>query len=264
MKSTFKNPIGIFDSGVGGTSIWKEIQQLLPHENTIYLADSKHAPYGQKSKDEIINLSIKNTEYLLDKNCKLIVVACNTATTNAISHLREKYDVPFIGIEPAIKPASLNTTTNNIGILATQGTLNSQLFATTSNTLNDNINIIEQVGEGLVELIEKGELHSPKMTALLKKHLAEFLKFNIDFLVLGCTHYPYLIPQIQKIIGTKIRIIDSGYAVAKQTKRILEKNNLLNLNRVAGCSNFYSNANPITLAVLLGQHKKASIDYLDF
>jgi len=174
MKSTFNNPIGIFDSGVGGTSIWKEIHQLLPYENTIYLADSKNAPYGQKSKDEIINLSIKNTEYLLNKNCKLIVVACNTATTNAIPHLREKYNVPFIGIEPAIKPASLHTTTNNIGILATRGTLNSHLFATTSNKLKNNINIIEQVGEGLVELIEKGELYHPKMTDLLKKHMAVF------------------------------------------------------------------------------------------
>lgn len=264
MKPTFNNPIGIFDSGVGGTSIWKEIHQLLPNENTIYLADSKHAPYGQKSKDEIINLSIKNTEYLLNKNCKLIVVACNTATTNAISHLREKYNVPFIGIEPAIKPASLNTTTNNIGILATRGTLNSLLFATTSNLLNDKINIIEQVGEGLVELIEKGQLYSPNMTILLNKHIAVFLKFNIDYLVLGCTHYPYLIPQIQKIIGSKIRIIDSGYAVAKQTKRVLEKNNLLNLNRADGFYKFYSNADKKILDALLYQHKKASIDFLDF
>jgi len=264
MKSTFNNPIGIFDSGVGGTSIWKEIHQLLPYENTIYLADSKNAPYGQKSKDEIINLSIKNTEYLLNKNCKLIVVACNTATTNAIPHLREKYNVPFIGIEPAIKPASLHTTTNNIGILATRGTLNSHLFATTSNKLKNNINIIEQVGEGLVELIEKGELYHPKMTDLLKKHMAVFLKFNIDYLVLGCTHYPYLIPQIQKIIGTKIRIIDSGYAVAKQTKRVLEKNNLLNASGTEGFIDFYSNANKTTLTTLLSQHKKASVIYLDF
>lgn len=264
MKSTFENPIGIFDSGVGGTSIWKEIHQLLPNESTIYLADSKHAPYGQKSKDEIINLSIKNTEYLLNKNCKLIVVACNTATTNAISYLREKYKVPFIGIEPAIKPASLNTKTNTIGILATKGTLNSQLFATTSNKLKDEINIIEQVGEGLVELIEMGKLHSLKMTKLLEKHLSQFLKFNIDYLVLGCTHYPYLIPQIQKIIGTKIMIIDSGLAVAKQTKRVLEKNELLNLNPVSSFNQFYTNVNKQTLESLLIQDKRMSVDFLEF
>ncbi len=264
MKSTFKSPIGIFDSGVGGTSIWKEIHQLLPNEDTIYLADSKYAPYGEKSKEEIIHLSIKNTEYLLNKNCKIIVVACNTATTNAISHLREKYKVPFIGIEPAIKPASLNTTTNNIGILATRGTLNSLLFATTSNKLNDEINIIEQVGEGLVELIECNQLHSLEMTNLLEKHLSVFSKFNIDYLVLGCTHYPYLIPQIQKILGDKITIIDSGQAVARQTKKVLEKNDLLNINSEKRNTQFYINTNKRVLEDILNTNKKMQIDFLDF
>ena len=132
-------PIGIFDSGVGGTSIWKEINALLPQENTIYLSDSKNAPYGEKSRQAIIDLSIKNTEFLLNKNCKMIVVACNTATTNAIKILREKYDIPFIGIEPAIKPAALKTKTKTIGILATKGTLNSDLFEKTSNTINQKI-----------------------------------------------------------------------------------------------------------------------------
>ena len=133
MNSTSNNPIGIFDSGIGGTSIWKEIHKLLPNDDTIYLADSKNAPYGQKSEEKILELSIKNTELLLNKNCKTIVVACNTATTNAIKYLRKNYKVPFIGIEPAIKPASINTKTKNIGILATKGTLNSNLFTTTSN-----------------------------------------------------------------------------------------------------------------------------------
>ena len=129
-------PIGIFDSGIGGTSIWKEIKTLLPNENTIYLSDSKNAPYGEKSKQNIIDLSIKNTEFLLQKNCKLIVVACNTATTNAIKVLREMYDIPFIGIEPAIRPAAFKTKTKKIGILATKGTLNSELFEKTSNTIS--------------------------------------------------------------------------------------------------------------------------------
>jgi glutamate racemase len=123
---TNNNPIGLFDSGVGGTSIWKAINQLLPNESTIYLADSKNAPYGVKTKEEIIELSSKNTEYLLNRNAKLIVVACNTATTNAIKELRIKYDVPFIGIEPAIKPAALQSKTNVIGVLATQGTIPTQ------------------------------------------------------------------------------------------------------------------------------------------
>ena len=139
MLQSHSFPIGIFDSGVGGTSIWKEINALLPQENTIYLSDSKNAPYGEKSRQAIIDLSIKNTEFLLNKNCKMIVVACNTATTNAIKILREKYDIPFIGIEPAIKPAALKTKTKTIGILATKGTLNSDLFEKTSNTINQKI-----------------------------------------------------------------------------------------------------------------------------
>ncbi len=137
-----KQPIGIFDSGVGGTSIWKEIHALLPHENTIYLADSANAPYGLKGKDKIIELSIKNTEYLINQDCKLIVVACNTATTNAISILRDTYHVPFIGIEPAIKPAALQTETNSVGILATKGTLSSELFSKNSGLFASNIKVI--------------------------------------------------------------------------------------------------------------------------
>jgi len=213
-------PIGIFDSGIGGTSIWSAIHQLLPNEKTIYLADSKNAPYGQKSKEEIIALSMKNTEFLLEMNCKLIVVACNTATTNAIQELRYKYDVPFIGIEPAIKPAVTNSKTQIIGILATQGTLNSELFHKTIAKYQDT-QIIEQVGHGLVQLIENGEINSPEMTQLLHSYLTPMIEANIDYLVLGCSHFPYLIPQIKKILPEHIQIIDSGQAVAKQTQKIL-------------------------------------------
>ena len=220
MKNT--NPIGLFDSGIGGTSIWKEVHALLPNENTIYLADSKNAPYGLKSKEEIISLSCKNTEFLLNKNCKIIVVACNTATTNAIKELRAKYDVPFIGIEPAIKPAAIQSKTNCIGILATKGTLNSELFHK-SVTNHPDVKIIEQIGHGLVQLIENGDINSPEMIELLESYLLPMVEKNIDYLVLGCSHYPYLIPQIKKIIPSNIQIIDSGEAVAKQTKRILEE-----------------------------------------
>jgi glutamate racemase len=220
-------PIGLFDSGIGGTSIWKEVIKLLPNENTIYLADSKNAPYGERTSEEIIALSIKNTEYLISKGCKLIIVACNTATTNAIDYLRKNYKIPFIGIEPAIKPAALLSKTGAIGILATKGTLSSKLFVKTANEYTKNITKIEQDGEGLVPLIEQGKLNSPELFELLSKYLKPMLNFNIDHLVLGCTHYPYLIPQIQEILGSDVKIIDSGEAVAKQTKAILEKNNLL-------------------------------------
>lgn len=248
---TNNNPIGLFDSGIGGTSIWKEIHQLLPNENTIYLADSKNAPYGQKSKDEIIQLSFKNTEFLLDQNCKLIVVACNTATTNAIKELRDKYDVPFIGIEPAIKPAATNSQTQKIGILATKGTLNSELFHKNVEKFQD-IKIIEQIGYNLVTLIENGEMNSPEMNDLLQEYLTPMIEQNIDYLVLGCTHYPYLIPQIEKIIPKNIKIIDSGEAVARQTKSILENKVGFRNSLEKSIQIFYTNANPKVLSEIVG------------
>lgn len=254
------NPIGLFDSGVGGTSIWKEIHQLLPNENTIYLADSKHAPYGVKSKEEIIELSFKNTELLLEKNCKLIVVACNTATTNAIKELRTRYDVPFIGIEPAIKPAANHSKTNIIGILATKGTLNSDLFHEKVQSYT-NVKIIEQIGDGLVQLIENGNIETPEMKTLLERYLNPMIEQNIDYLVLGCSHYPYLIPEIQKILPQKIKIIDSGEAVAKQTKSILEQKKLMKESK-ENYQIFYTNSNPTVLKNILGFEK--DISYLDF
>ena len=240
-------PIGLFDSGIGGTSIWKEVIKLLPNENTIYLADSKNAPYGERTSEEIIALSIKNTEYLLQKDCKLIVVACNTATTNAIKILRKKYAIPFIGIEPAIKPAAIQTKTNNIGILATKGTLNSALFEKTTNTITKKITTIETIGKGLVELIENGKINSSEMNELLSSYITPMLEEDIDCLVLGCTHYPYLIPQIREITGEKIQIIDSGEAVAKQTHRILEKNQLICQTKETGNIRYFSSAKNSTL-----------------
>lgn len=243
--------IGIFDSGIGGTSIWREIQQLLPNEKTIYLADSKNAPYGQKSKDEIIALSMKNTDFLLEMNCKLIVVACNTATTNAIKELREKYkNVPFIGIEPAIKPAATNSKTQTIGILATKGTLNSELFHRTV-AKYENTKIIEQVGHGLVQLIEEGKINSPEMTQLLSSYLKPMIQANIDYLVLGCSHYPYLIPQIRKILPQYIQIIDSGEAVAKQTQHLLKEKIGFRTEQNTEPT-FYTNSNPKVLKSILG------------
>lgn len=253
-------PIGIFDSGIGGTSIWKAIHQLLPNEKTIYLADSKNAPYGQKSKQEIIALSMKNTDFLLEMNCKLIVVACNTATTNAIQELRAKYDVPIIGIEPAIKPAVTHSKTQIIGILATQGTLNSELFNKTTEKYQDT-KIIEQVGHGLVQLIENGDINSPEMTELLHSYLTPMIDANIDYLVLGCSHYPYLIPQIKKILPDYIQIIDSGEAVAKQTRNILRDkvgfSSAENSKPV-----FYTNTNPKVLTEIL--ENKYPVEEIDF
>jgi glutamate racemase len=234
-------PIGIFDSGVGGLTIYKEIHKLLPHENIIYLADSKNAPYGEKSKEEIIQISVKNTEYLLSRGCKIIVVACNTASTNAVQYLREKFDVPFIRVQPAIKPAALNSKTKVVGILATKGTLKSELLLETSQRFAQGVEVVEQVGEGLVSMIENGHMYSAEMDILLNKHLRPMLEKNIDFLVLGCTHYPLLTPQIKSIVGDKVSVLDSGEAIARQTKFILEQENLINKDHSEIKRAFYTN-----------------------
>ena len=234
-------PIGIFDSGVGGTSIWKEIVQLMPNEDTIYLADSKNAPYGSKSREDIRQLSIKNTEILLQKGAKIIVVACNTATTNAIAILRKNFPVPFIGIEPAIKPAALQTQSKKVGVLATKGTLASNLFHNTSKIHAAGIEVLEQEGKGLVQLVEAGKAQSMEAQALLEKYVSPMLEAGIDCLVLGCTHYPYLIPTLEKILPTNVQIIDSGYAVAKQTKTVLVKHGLLNENLRGVRHEFFTN-----------------------
>ncbi len=260
-----KRPIGIFDSGVGGTSIWKEIHKLLPRENTIYLADSKNAPYGSKSAKDILRLSIKNTELLLRKECKLIVVACNTATTNAIDHLRNTYDVPFIGIEPAIKPAALGSKSKTVGVLATKGTLSSQLFHSTSENHAHGISVVEQEGVGLVPLIEEGKAVSPETEALLTQYLEPMLNADIDHLVLGCTHYPYLIPVLRKLLPEHVKIIDSGEAVARQTKAVLDKNEALNDALENGKGTFYTNADLTVLQSFLWDVKTAvKVSYLDF
>ena len=247
---TNNNPIGVFDSGIGGTSIWNAIHELLPNEKTIYLADSKNAPYGQRTKEEIVALSKKNVDFLIENNCKLIVVACNTATTNAIIELRAEYDIPFIGIEQAIKPAATNSKTQIIGILATQGTLNSELFNKTAEMFQ-HTTIIEQVGHGLVQLIEGGNLNSPEMTQLLESYLRPMIDANIDYLVLGCSHYPYLIPQIKKILPEHIQIIDSGEAVARQTQNVLREKVGITDATKKGESTFYTNSNPSVLKSIL-------------
>lgn len=257
-----KRPIGIFDSGVGGISIYKEIRRLLPQEDIIYLADSANAPYGNKSDKEILGLSIKNTEFLLNHKVKLVVVACNTATTNAIKYLRRKYNLHFIGIEPAIKPASLNTKTKAIGILATKGTLSSELFHNTANLYSDSISIIEKEGEGIVPLIESGKTDSSEMRILLNKYLKPLLEANIDHLVLGCTHYPYLIPILAEILPQTIKIIDSGEAVARQTKAVLKNNNLINTSNSKGRSQFLTNGNIEVLKSMLNED--SNVRYLNF
>lgn len=260
-----QNPIGIFDSGLGGLTIYNEVHKLLPNENIIYLADSKNAPYGGKSKEQIIEISVKNTEFLLKNKCKLIVVACNTASTNAVKYLREHYEVPIIRVQPAIKPAALNSKTKVVGMLATKGTLESELLFETAQRFASGVKVVEQVGEGLVSLIEEGEMESPEMTRLLKKYVEPMLEQNIDQLVLGCTHYPFLTEQIREITGEDVQIIDSGEAIARQTRVILQQEGLLNETPEEGKRVFYSNKNVQVLQNMLDLfHENLVATAIDF
>lgn len=258
-----QNPIGLFDSGVGGTSTWKEINKLLPAENTIYLADLKNMPYGEKSQGEIIQFSVKNTEFLLAKGCKLIVIPCNTATTNAIAYLRVHYDIPFVGIEPAIKPATLQTQTKKVGVLATKGTLSSRLFRNTSEMFASGITILEREGTGLVKLIEAGKENSAETRSLLKKYIDPMLAQGIDRLVLGCTHYLYLMPILQELLPKEVTIIDAGEAVAQQTKAILLKDGLSSDGSQSAKYIFHSNAETRVLQRFV-ERPDVEVSYADF
>ncbi len=237
-----KAPLGVFDSGVGGLSVLHAIRELLPNEDVIYVADQAFAPYGKRTKTEIIQRADAISKWLIAQNCKLIVVACNTATTNAISHLRNTHTVPFVGIEPAIKPAALGSKTAVVGVLATEGTLSSELFQTTTQDHAKEIEVITQVGHGLVELVEEGNAESAQAEEQLRKDLAPMLKHPIDHLVLGCTHYPFLSKTLKKILPNNVTIVDCGNAVAKQTKRLLEKHHISSAD--GGNTTYFSTAIP--------------------
>lgn len=226
------NPIGIFDSGVGGLTVWKTLLNIFPNESFVYFADNKNCPYGTKTETEITQLSESIVQFLISKNCKIIIVACNTATSAAIKTLRSKYTIPIIGIEPAIKPASLLTQTGNVGVLATQGTINGGHFKNTSERFAKNKNVITQIGYGLVKLVEENKVNSSEMTELLQKYITPMVNEHVDYIVLGCTHYPLLSNQINKITGGNIQLLEPSEAIAKQTKKILSEKSLLSNNDI--------------------------------
>lgn len=218
-----QHPIGIFDSGVGGLCIFREIRKYIPNESITYLADSSNCPYGSRHPDETLSLARKNIEFLLSRNCKLIVIACNTVTAVAIDMLRSEYDVPFVGMEPAIKPAALHTRTKKVGVLATENTFNGKLFRQTFARYTNGIDVFIQPGHGLVELVEQGNQESSKARLLLEGYLTPMMDKGADTIVLGCTHYPFYKKMIKDITNGSVRIIDPSDAVAAQTKRMLEK-----------------------------------------
>ena len=219
-------PIGVFDSGIGGLSVLKEIHQLLPHENLIYVGDSAHAPYGDRSAKYVRERAQSIADFLLDQGVKAIVVACNTATAEAATQLRETMDVPVIGLEPAIKPAAQLSKSGIIGVLATQRTIDSERLLGLTERYAKDKKVLAQACPGLVEQVESCKLNNPKTQALLELYIHPLLDQGVDALILGCTHYPFLLPAIQKITGDNIKILETGKPVAEQLKRVLQQNSI--------------------------------------
>lgn len=224
--------IGIFDSGVGGLSVFREIRKLLPEESYVYYSDNAHCPYGEKSKEYIIDRARVITEFLISKGADIIVVACNTATAAAISTLRNEYEVPFIGMEPAVKPAASKTKTGTVGVLATAGTLKAEKYLTTRGKYAEEVRFVEHVGEGFVELVERGTLKGEEAEATVRRSLLPLLEAGADTIVLGCTHYPFLAETIAKVASEHYperatSIIDPAPAVAKHLMEIMEERRLI-------------------------------------
>ncbi|MDR3286902.1 MAG: glutamate racemase [Prevotellaceae bacterium] len=242
--------IGIFDSGVGGISVWKELYDLMPNEDFVYVADSAHCPYGRKSADEIIERAKKISDFLIDKNADIIVVACNTATAAAIKYLRSHFSIPFVGMQPAVKPAAVESKSGIIGVLATAGTFKGALYMNTLVKFAANIKVIEQTGDGLVELVENGKTSGEEAELILHKYIDPIIAAGADKLVLGCTHYPFLIETIKKITNNALTIINPAPAVALQTKKVLYENNINNKNN-SGSNTFFSTGNTETMKMLV-------------
>lgn len=237
-----KNPIGVMDSGVGGISVLKHIHTLLPHEHLVYFADSAHAPYGNKSSEEIRQRCFEVADFLIAQQVKALVVACNTATAAAIADMRAAYDLTIIGMEPAVKPAAAATKNGVIGVLATVGTLKSAQFAALLESYGRNVKVITQGCIGLVECIERGELDTAETKALIKQYTSPLLAEGADTIVLGCTHFPFVKHVIQEIVGDDISLIDTGAAVAKQLKHKLAEKGLLTQNTEKAEVHFWTNS----------------------
>lgn len=224
-----ENPIGIFDSGVGGLSVLREVRALMPQENIIYFGDQGHVPYGPRPMTQIQDFSEAITRFLLAQNAKIIVVACNTASAAALKYLRETFPaVQFVGMEPAVKPAAEKTQTGKVGVLATPATFQGALYASVVERFANGVELFQNTCNGLVQQIERGNLNGDETKKILEDALHPMLEKNIDTVVLGCTHYPFVIPLIERIVGEKVRVIDPAPSVAKQVKRLVEAGGMAN------------------------------------
>lgn len=222
------NPIGLFDSGMGGLSVWRALQQTLTSESLLFLGDGARCPYGERPPQQVLQFTVEGVERLLERGCKLIVVACNTATAVAINHLRERYpDVPFVGLEPAVKPAALSTRTGVVGVLATRRSLEGELFVRTSSRYADRARIIKAVGEGFVEIVEQNRENTPEAEQAVRRVVEPLLAEGADRIVLGCTHYPFLRHVIERVVGERdVQIVDSSEAVERRVEELLDSHGL--------------------------------------
>jgi glutamate racemase len=251
LKSSI-SPIGIFDSGIGGLSVLGAIRKQMPEETIIYFGDQGHIPYGSRPMEQIRNFSEAITRFLLNQGAKIIVVACNTASAAALKYLREKFpDVSFVGMEPAVKPAAEQTHTGKVGVLATPATFQGALYASVVERFANGVDVLQDTCPGLVQEIEKGNLEGKQTRDILEGALLPMLEKEIDTVVLGCTHYPFVIPLIQQIAGENVRVIDPAPAVARQVRRVLEAEGMKSQSVERGVVSFYTSAEPQTLRSLL-------------
>lgn len=258
-------PIGVFDSGVGGLSVLGEIRTRLPNESLLYVADSGHVPYGEKSAEYILQRCCLITDFLLARGIKALVLACNTATAAAVAQLRLRYpELPIVGMEPAVKPAAAATRNGRVGVLATTGTLNSAKFAALLDRFASDVRVLTQPCPGLVERIEAGQLNDDTTRALLRGYVTPLLEQGCDTLILGCTHYPFLKPLLHELLPPEIRLIDTAAAVARQLERLLQARAALASGPAADCQ-FWSSGSTAQLEQVLPQlwGQSAAVHYFD-
>ena len=246
------SPIGLFDSGVGGLSVLKEVRKQFPNESLIYFADQFHVPYGSRPVDEVRSFAIGITRYLRSKGAKLVIVACNTASAAALFTLREMFPkVPFVGMEPAVKPAAEESQNGVVGVLATPATFQGALYESVLERFAKDVTVLQDTCPGLVTQIEKGELNTSKTRRILEDALKPMLSRGIDRVVLGCTHYPFVIPLIEEIVGDGVNVIDPAPAVARQVGRLLEKHRLANRQDSLGKVVYLTTGEPSILEQLV-------------
>jgi glutamate racemase len=247
-------PIGVFDSGVGGLAILRNIRDLLPNVEILYFADQKHVPYGTRSMGKVRAFAEEISRFLINKGCGVIVVACNTASAAALHHLRSTFpNTPFVGMEPAVKPAALTSHTQRVGVLATPATFQGELFASVVERFAQDVEVIEQTLPGIVEKIESLELDSPETRAILSKAIHPMLDKGIDTLVLACTHYTFVVPIIQKVVGDDIVVIDPSPAIARQTKRVWQPLSFVSQEAKEDSLVYYSSLDPERLSFMAVQ-----------